>query len=53
MFLPMSCTSPLTVAMSTLPRVDTAEPPPAAFSASMKGSRWATAFFMTRALFTT
>ena len=50
MFLPMSCTSPLTVAMSTLP---CARAPPAAFSASMNGSSTATARFIARALLTT
>ena len=52
MFLPMSCTSPLTVAMTTLPlplRVS----PLLAFSASMYGSRYLTARFITRADFTT
>ena len=55
MFLPMSCTSPLTVAMTILPRERTSPPAAAraAFSASMKGSRWATACFMTRADLTT
>ena len=51
MFLPMSCTSPFTVASSTRPLVcATAE---ASRSASMYGIRCATAFFITRALFTT
>ena len=49
MFLPMSCTSPFTVAMTILPWVR----PPSCFSASMKGVNQATAFFITRALFTT
>ncbi|MNY29785.1 hypothetical protein D3C86_1638480 [compost metagenome] len=55
MFLPMSCTSPLTVAMTILPLARTS-PPAAAiwrFSSSMKGIKWATACFMTRADFTT
>ena len=55
MFLPMSCTSPLTVAMTILPLARTS-PPAAAiwrFSSSMKGIRCATACFMTRADFTT
>ena len=51
MFLPMSWTSPLTVAMITRPLLAT--PPTAARSASMNGSRWATARFITRALLTT
>ena len=51
MFLPMSCTSPLTVASTTLPFAAAA--PVASRSFSMNGSRYATAFFMTRALFTT
>ena len=50
MFLPMSWTSPFTVAMTTRPADRDA---PGSFSASMNGTRWATAFFMTRALFTT
>ena len=49
MFLPMSCTSPLTVASTTVPLVFCT---PSA-SASMNGIRCATAFFMTRADFTT
>ncbi|MNZ85828.1 hypothetical protein D3C78_1046330 [compost metagenome] len=49
MFLPMSCTSPLTVAMRILPLASGLSP----FSASMKGIRWATACFITRADFTT
>ncbi len=49
MFLPMSCTSPLTVAMMILPFARA----PASFSASMKGMRCATAFFITRADLTT
>ncbi len=55
MFLPMSCTSPLTVAMTILPFAF-ASPPAAtcaAFSSSMNGIRCATACFITRALFTT
>ena len=48
MFLPMSWTSPRTVAITSL----FLEPVPV-FSASMKGTRWATAFFITRADFTT
>ncbi len=50
MFLPMSWTSPLTVAITTRPADFDA---PGSFSASMYGTRWATAFFMTRALLTT
>ena len=55
MFLPMSCTSPLTVASRILPWALTSWPAAAiaAFSASMKGVRWATAFFITRADLTT
>ncbi|MNF92042.1 hypothetical protein D3C84_746750 [compost metagenome] len=49
MFLPMSCTSPLTVAMRILPLASGLSP----FSASMKGIRWATACFITRADLTT
>ena len=48
-FLPMSWTSPLTVAMTILPLPLA----PGSFAASMKGRRCATAFFMTRADFTT
>ena len=51
MFLPMSCTSPLTVAMMNLPRF--AVSPVRAFSCSMRGCRMATACFMVRALLTT
>ncbi len=51
MFLPISCTSPFTVASTTLPALDLLLPP--AFSASMNGIRCATACFMTRADFTT
>ena len=50
MFLPMSWTSPFTVAITTLPF---ARDWAGSFSASRYGTRWATAFFMTRALFTT
>ena len=55
MFLPMSCTSPLTVAVTIVPFVSfwVARAGSFAFSSSMKGMRWATAFFMTRALLTT
>ena len=53
MFLPMSCTSPLTVAMTMRPLDLHARRPPAAFSFSMYGIRCATAFFITRADFTT
>ena len=49
MFLPMSCTSPFTVAMSTRPAALLST----VFAASMYGIRCATAFFITRALFTT
>ena len=52
MFLPISCTSPLTVAVTILPAARGAAPP-SRFSASMKGTRWATACFITRALLTT
>ena len=47
MFLPMSWTSPLTVAITILPFAERA--PVRAFSASISGSRIATAFFITRA----
>ena len=50
MFLPMSWTSPFTVASSTRPALRDA---PASSSASRNGTSQATAFFMTRALFTT
>ena len=50
MFLPMSCTSPFTVAKSTFPAF--AEPE-ACFSASIAGCKIATAFFIVRAVFTT
>ena len=55
MFLPMSCTSPFTVARTILPCAFTASPRAAiaAFSASMNGVRYATDFFITRADFTT
>ena len=54
MFLPMSWTSPLTVAMMIVPLVSLlAAVPFCSFSASMNGSRYATAFFITRADFTT
>mmetsp|Transcript_68680 Transcript_68680/g.121381 ORF Transcript_68680/g.121381 Transcript_68680/m.121381 type:complete len:284 (+) Transcript_68680:1685-2536(+) len=65
MFLPMSCTSPLTVAISTFPAnwlssssfTPSGSLPSAIifsrFSSSMKGSKYATAFFMTRALLIT
>ena len=56
MFLPMSCTSPLTVAITILPFGFAATPvrfSSASFSSSMKGIRCATACFMTRADFTT
>ena len=46
----MSWTSPLTVAMTMRPFVRDA---PGSRSASMNGTRWATAFFITRALLTT
>ncbi|MDT4835182.1 hypothetical protein FQZ97_688380 [compost metagenome] len=55
MFLPMSCTSPFTVAMMILPLVRTSRPAASSwrFSSSMYGMRWATADFITRADFTT
>ena len=54
MFLPMSWTSPLTVAMMIVPLVSLPPTAPdSAFSASIYGSRYATAFFITRADFTT
>ena len=49
MFLPMSCTSPLTVAITILPLERTASPG----SRSRNGTSHATAFFMTRADLTT
>ncbi len=51
MFLPMSCTSPLTVAVTTRPLLRFLAA--SSFSASMNGMRCATAFFITRADFTT
>ena len=48
-FLPISWTSPFTVAITTLPLPFA----PGSLAASMKGSRCATAFFMTRADLTT
>ena len=54
MLLPMSWTSPLTVASTILPcALSTLESPSVSFSSSMNGSRYATARFMARALFTT
>ena len=55
MFLPMSWTSPFTVAMTIVPWASTSSPAARARSrsASMYGSRCATARFITRALFTT
>lgn len=49
MFLPMSCTSPLTVDMMMTPAFSEAVEPLLAFSSSMKGIRCATAFFITLA----
>mmetsp|Transcript_27775 Transcript_27775/g.83268 ORF Transcript_27775/g.83268 Transcript_27775/m.83268 type:complete len:471 (+) Transcript_27775:1561-2973(+) len=59
MFLPMSWTSPFTVAIRNLPAYCESSSPwsgsrpmassLARFSASMNGNKWATAFFMTRA----
>ena len=51
MFLPMSWTSPLTVAIRMLPWAE--EAPVTRFSSSMYGRRYATAFFIARALLTT
>src|SRR5579864_6975988 len=51
MFLPMSCTSPLTVASTILPFGEVWARP--SRSASMYGMRWATACFITRADLTT
>ena len=48
MFLPMSCTSPFTVASTTLPAAAAF-----AFSASICGCKSATAFFMVLAVRTT
>ena len=53
MFLPMSWTSPFTVAIRIFPAELRPPVAPAAFSASMKGSSTATACFITRADFTT
>ena len=55
MFLPMSCTSPLTVAITILPFGRTSAPASAMrfFSSSMYGIRCATACFITRADLTT
>ena len=59
MFLPMSCTSPFTVAMRNFPADDDSTSASglakalAAFSTSMNGSSQATDFFITRADFTT
>ena len=62
MFLPMSCTSPLTVASTIVPLPSSSSggspaaarsAARAAFSASRYGSRYATAFFITRALLIT
>ena len=55
-FLPMSCTSPLTVAMSILPLGFETMPvlfSSSFFSSSIKGTKCATACFITRADFTT
>ena len=52
MFLPMSCTSPFTVAITIVP-LGLPAWPDASFSASMNGMRWPTACFITRADFTT
>mmetsp|Transcript_15025 Transcript_15025/g.26111 ORF Transcript_15025/g.26111 Transcript_15025/m.26111 type:complete len:233 (+) Transcript_15025:1816-2514(+) len=50
MFLPMSCTSPLTVAMTNTPALLLSpDVPLRRFSSSMKGMRCATDFFITRA----
>eukprot|EP00882_Tetradesmus_deserticola_P032291 GHRQ01036590.1.p1 GENE.GHRQ01036590.1~~GHRQ01036590.1.p1 ORF type:complete len:132 (+),score=10.57 GHRQ01036590.1:143-538(+) len=51
MFLPMSCTSPLTVAMTNTPALLSTDmsPPILRFSSSMNGMRWPTARFITRA----
>ncbi len=53
MFLPMSWTSPFTVAIRIRPFGPAPPRPPAFFSASSHGTRIPTAFFITRALFTT
>ena len=49
MFFPISWTSPFTVAINTLPEEDRTP----FFSASINGNKYATAFFITRADFTT
>ena len=48
-FLPISCTSPLTVAIKTFPALEDFP----SFWASIYGSKYATAFFITLADFTT
>ena len=53
MFLPMSWTSPFTVPSTTFPCARSPSGPSRSFSSSMNGSRYATAFFIARALFTT
>ena len=53
MFLPMSCTSPFTVAIKILPLAFAFSTPDRRFSSSMNGIKCATACFITRADFTT
>jgi hypothetical protein len=54
MFLPMSGTSPLTVAtILSLERTSSPAASMRSLSSSMQGTRWATADFITRADFTT
>jgi hypothetical protein len=54
MFLPMSCTSPFTVAIKNVPACELSVLVPLSrFSSSMKGTRWPTDFFITRALLIT
>ena len=52
-FLPISCTSPLTVAIKILPLAFAFSTPDKRFSSSINGIRCATACFITRADFTT
>ena len=49
MFFPMSCTSPLTVASTMTPALSLPVRPLSRFSSSIKGTRCATARFITRA----
>ena len=51
-FFPISCTSPFTVAKTMVP-LEISASPFSSFSFSINGIKWATAFFITRADFTT